>query len=170
MQAYEAIFQTISMRSFSSIWYWLVVIGLWMWTAQRVLGVPLDLIMHVHRHPEDDHAARDLNDLLRVNARRMGKMPGVLNVGVAAFLLSAIVALAVAGLETAQAVACIAVPMAAVVLLRIRLARRVLDMGTIAATKALIWHRMFVQMIAMVSIFSTSVWGMFRNLGLAVLN
>ncbi|MDH2326180.1 component of SufBCD complex [Cereibacter sp. SYSU M97828] len=158
------------MRSFSSIWYWLVVVGLWMWTAQRVLGVPLDLIMHVHRHPEDERAERDMRDLLRVNAERAAAVPGVLNVAVAAFLLSAIVALSFAGLEMAQAVACIAVPMAVVVLLRMRLARRISGMGTIAATKALIWHRMFVQMIAMVSIFSTAVWGMFRNLGLAVLN
>lgn len=175
MQWYDVIFQTINMRSFSSIWYWIALVAVWMSIGHWVLGVPLDMVMRVRRNPDDAAAAEDLLQMTRINAARQVaaiRSGGVLMVGVACFLLSLGAALAIAGLELAQAAMFLAVPLTLVFLARLRLAlrleRAMPDAPSLA--NALIWHRMLVQVIAMVSIFATAIWGMFHNLGLTVLN
>lgn len=171
MQWYDTILQTLSMRSFSSIWYWFALAATWSVTVHRVLGVPFDVIVRARRGEDEG----ELFALTRINVARMmrtARQSGVATVAVLAFALSVLVALSVAGLEMAQAMLCLFAPLLLVGALSLRLAARLESAGTDAETLArkLLWHRLIVQTIAMVSIFVTAIWGMLNNLNVMVLH
>ena len=103
MDWYNVIFELIDMRSFSNLWYWIVLAVLWSSASHWVLGVPYDLIRRARR---SDEAQRDLEDMLRINVHRTlyyVRGSGVLTVAGTAFVVSALVVLAAFGIEFAQA-------------------------------------------------------------------
>jgi hypothetical protein len=73
--------------------------------------------------------------------------------------------------EFAQAVLLIMAPMALVFALTLRAARRALALGQGGEPlyKMLTRHRMLIQGIGMLSIFVTSLWGMYQNMQIGVL-
>ncbi|OYU18405.1 MAG: component of SufBCD complex [Rhodobacteraceae bacterium PARR1] len=171
MQWYDILFELIDFRSFSSLWYWLALSVVWSSASHWVLGVPYDLI---RRARKDADAQRDLEDMLRVNVHRMlfyVRGSGVLSVAGTAFVLSALVVLAVTGIEFAQALLCILLPMLPVFALRIRLALQFErgEHGSADLDSVLSRHRATVQVIGMLAIFFTGMFGMFQNVRIGAL-
>ena len=168
LNLYQTIFEVIDMRSFSNLWFWIAVAVIWSSASHWVLGVPYDMVLRARRHR--DQAQVDLEDIVRINVNRMLyiiQVSGLWIMGFCCFFLTVLFTLAVFySHEFAQAVLLLAFPLSLVGLLSIRTARQI---RSEAATgdllfKRLTRHRLYTQLIGMVSIFVTSMWGMYQNL------
>lgn len=168
MQWYQTIFQLIDMRSFSNLWFWIVLAVMWSRTSHFVLGVPFDMVQRAQKY--GDEAETDLHALVQINIGRILHIATVSGSWIAAgatFTLTALALLGfVYGIEFAQAVFCLAFPMTLVGLLRLRAAYRIaeLDESGKALRRRLTRHRTMVQGIGMLSILVTSLWGMWQNM------
>lgn len=170
---YSTVFELIDMRSFSNLWFWIVLAVVWSSASHWVLGVPFDIVGRARRR--GGKAAEDLTDLLRINTARLlyiAEEAGLWIIGGGTFFLTGFAVLGwVYGVEIAQALFLLAFPMSLVSLLSVRTARalREKDEDLDAVYKRLARHRLIVQAIGMVSIFVTAMWGMYVNLSIGVL-
>lgn len=170
MEWYELIFVLIDMRSFSNLWYWIALAVLWSTTSHWVMGVPFDMITRARR--QGGQAAEDLVVLARINAARLlyiSRNAGVWIIAFTSFLLTTLAVLAfVQWIEFAQAVILLFAPMVLVGLLTLRLAHRLEQEAPDAdmLNRRLMRHRMVVQLIGMVAIFVTAMFGMYQNINL----
>lgn len=170
---YEIVFQSIDMRSFSNLWYWIVLAVLWSSASHWVLGIPYHMITRAARQGGD--AEVDLQDLARINAGRISNVfdeAGLWITGIATALLVGLVILGwVYWIEFAQAVALMAVPLGIIGLISVETARRILKGEGVgdALYRRLRIHRACTQFIGMISIFVTAVWGMFVNMSIGAL-
>lgn len=156
------------MRSFSSLWYWIALAVLWSSVSHWVMGVPFDLITRARR--QDNEAVEDLAVLARINARRMlyiSRRGGMWVIGFVFFLLTVLGMLAgLYRVEFAQAILLMFGPMVLIGYLTLRVALRVeadSPAGT-ALVRVLIRHRFVTQLIGMISIFVTALFGMYQNI------
>lgn len=155
------------MRSFSNLWFWIALAVLWSTTSHWVLGVPFDMVARARRN---EQTAQDLHDLVGINIRRMlyvARVSGLWLIGFAAFVLTALVVLGFFyRVEIAQAVFLLLAPLTLVWGLSLSVAQRIAatPMEGEALYRCLSRHRMVVQAIGMVSIFVTSLWGMWQNM------
>ncbi len=173
MQWYQTIFELIDMRSFSNLWYWLGLSVFWSTVGHWVLGVPHDLIRRAARG-DNPQAMHDVETLVAVYVRRLlyiARTAGVWMVAVVSFLLSILFLLATRfNVEFAQAVLCLLFPACIVFLLTLRTAR-LIETGEgegAALLRRLRRHRTSVQLVGMVSIFFTGMFGMYQNLLIGV--
>ncbi len=156
------------MRSFSNLWYWIALAVLWSSASHWVLGVPFDLINQARR--KGGMAAEDMTALARINARRMlyiSRNGGLWVIGLTCFILSALALLAIAyDVEFAQAVLLMFAPMVLVIYLSLRTSLQVETEALEGAdlVTALMRQRFKVQLIGMVSIFVTAMFGMYQNI------
>lgn len=168
MDFYRTILDLIDLRSFSNLWYWVVLAAIWAQAIHHALGVPADMVRRAAR--QGGRAMDDLEDLVRIRVPRilgLARAGGALLVAAAAALLSALALLGFRyGLELAQATFLIALPRTLVGGLSIRTARDI-EARAVAGRDLCrrLWrHRVSVQAIAMASIFVTAIWGTYRNL------
>lgn len=170
----DTIFSLIDMRSFSNLWYWIALAVTWSSASHWVLGVPFDMVLRARR--KGGQAAQDLVTLTRVNVGRLlmiGRDAGIVLAVVVSFFLTVLVVLGfVYGIEFAQAIALILVPLALVGLLSLRAAARLepaLAAGAApeAVASALTHHRIAVQAVGVVAITATAMWGMLMNFRLS---
>ena len=173
MDWYSTIFELIDMRSFSNLWFWIAVAVLWSSASHWVIGVPYDMIQRARR--VGGQAEADLLDMVRIHVNRtlyIFDVSGVWLLALVSFLLSALAMLGFYyGIEFAQAVFLMAFPMSLVALLNLSFARRIqsLEPRIETVAKLLLRCRFYVQLIGMVSILVTSMWGMYQNLSIGVL-
>ncbi|WBU59089.1 hypothetical protein [Paracoccus albus] len=124
------ILSLLDARSFSSPWFWLVLVSVWTLAGRGVLGVPNDVLagasQALRKSDDPDPAeAQLLLDWLSLQLPRwkLGRAMGMAMSAIVAFSLSV---LAVLGfryqLEMAQALALIGIPVALLLILRLRLA------------------------------------------------
>lgn len=172
MDWYGTVFEVIDMRSFSNLWFWIMLAVLWSSTSHWVLGVPYDMVARARR--SGGQAAQDLEDLVRINTNRLlfiVEESGLWIVGIgSAFLSGTIVLGFVFWIELAQAVFLLACPLSLVGMLSISSSRRI-HAGESAGEplwRRLRIHRMVTQLIGVVSIFVTALWGMYMNLTVLV--
>lgn len=171
MDLTDTLFELIDMRSFSNLWFWIALAVMWSSASHWVLGVPYDLVMRARRNGGD--AVNDLEDLVRINVNRLlhiGRMSGLWLAGITCFILTGLVLLGfVYRIEFAQAVFLLAAPMTLVGLLSLNTARLIHDEAASGEMlyKRLFRHRILVQIIGMVSIFITAMWGMYTNLAMS---
>lgn len=169
LEWYSLVLLLIDMRSFSSLWYWISLAVLWSSVSHWVLGVPFDLITRARR--QNPEALADLAILVPINARRMlyiSRNGGMWMIGIVFFLLTVLGMLSILyRIELAQAVLLMFAPMVLVAYLTLRLALRVETDVTEggALVRVLMRHRFMVQLIGMISIFVTALFGMLQNLG-----
>lgn len=162
------VFEVIDMRSFSNLWYWIALAVMWSSASHWVLGVPFDMVSRARRH--GGPAMRDLQAMTQINANRLlyiAGVSGLILMAVGSFVLTMLVVLGFGyGVEFAQAVFLLLLPMSLVFALSIRAARRLSaqELEDEALCKALVRHRIVIQVIGMISIFVTALWGMFQNL------
>ncbi len=174
MDWYESVFELIDMRSFSNLWFWIALAVLWSSVSHWVLGVPWDMVLRA-RKEQDGEAVDDLMDLVRINVNRIlyiTQASGLLTVGFISFALTAMFTL---GFfyhnEFAQALFLLGFPTAMVALLSVSTAQKIrkLEPEGEVLFKRLSLHRVFTQIIGMVSIFVTAIWGMLQNMTASVL-
>jgi len=170
---YQVLFELIDMRSFSNLWYWIMLAVMWSSASHWVLGVPFDVISRARRHGGE--MQHDLETLVRINTGRMLYIARTAGVWLVAFLFFLITVLMVLGVwyrvEFAQAVLFLLVPMSILSLLSLRTAG-LIEAGENegdALHRRLIRHRISTQALGMVSIFITSMFGMYANLYIGVL-
>ena len=166
----DAIFQVIDLRTFSNVWYWLAVAVSWSMASHWILGVPFDLIYRARR--QGGEAMAELEMLVAINVRRLtsiSDIAGLWITGFAGFLLSTLAMVGFwYGMELAQGMFCIGLPLSVVGMLNLRASRRFsqkLPRGD-ALSAALFRLRFWIQVIAMISIFVTAMYGMYHNLSL----
>ena len=153
------------MRSFSSVWFWIVLALYWSAASQLVLGAPYDLIARARRG-NDPQNTEDLQILVGIHVRRklvLMRRAGHWIVAFSTAILTAIGILAfVYRIEFAQAVVLILLPMSIVRLMALRLAFRIEreNMAGQRLCRALLMHRFWIQALGVVSIFVTAIWGM----------
>ncbi len=174
MELYQTIVELIDMRSFSNLWFWIMLCVQWWMVSHRILGVPFDMVLRARR--KGGQAQEDLETLARVNVNRLlyiTHMSGLWIVGFVAFVLAV---LAVAGfvyrIEFAQAVFCLVFPLTGVWAMSLWAAHRIADgdhHGE-ALQARLIKLRLAVQGVGMMSILITSIYGMYQNMTISVLH
>lgn len=154
----QTIFDLIDTRAFSSLWYWVVVAGVWSVVSRRVLGVPVELVIRARHQPE---AAALLRGLLPPPAR-----PGAVRVVIVSCLLTVLVMLGfVHGVELAQAVSLIVLPLAGVWLLDLRAAHRAAGVTEAEPlVRLLLGHHFLVQFIGFAAIGIAALYGMLQVL------
>ena len=160
--------ELIDLRSFSNLWYWIALAVIWLSASHWVLGVPSDMIARARR--EGGQALEDMETLVRINTSRMlffSRNQGAWLVGVVCFLVTVLGLLGfLYHSEFAQAVLLLFIPLCLVGYLSLRASFKI-EMGEgqgDALFRRLFWHRFSVQMLGMVSIFVTSLYGMYVNL------
>nr|WP_303626481.1 component of SufBCD complex [Roseovarius sp. M141] len=163
------------MRSFSNLWFWIALAVMWSSTSHYILGVPWDMVLRAHKETQNDGAMQDMNVLVRINIRRIlyiVQESGLVLTGIVCFALTTAALLGwVYGREFAQAIFLLAMPMSVVWLLSLRTARHIDAAGLTGAPliKRLFRHRLHVQIIGMLSIFVTAMWGMYQNMSFSAL-
>ena len=165
---YKTILELIDLRSFSNLWYWIALAVLWSTASHWVLGVPFDMVARARRN--GGQVAQDLHELVGINTRRLlfiARVSGLWLVGIAAFVFTALIVLGfIYWIEFAQAVFLLLAPMTIVSVLSLSTAQHITEaqIEGEALYRRLTRHRMTVQGIGMVSIFITSLWGMWQNM------
>ena len=69
MDWYDTIFELIDMRSFSNLWFWIVLAVMWSTASHWSMGVPYDLVVRARR--VRGQVESDLLDLVRINTNRL---------------------------------------------------------------------------------------------------
>ncbi|WP_093115934.1 component of SufBCD complex [Salinihabitans flavidus] len=168
MHWYQTVFELIDMRSFTNLWYWVALAVMWSSASHWVLGVPYDMILRARR--QGGAAQRDLEDMVRINTNRLlhfGRSSGVMMVSFGCFMFTIIVVLGFwYRLEFAQAVFLLLFPLSLVGIMGINTARLIQSGQERGETlhKRLAKHRLWTQVIGMLAILVTSIWGMYQNL------
>lgn len=166
--------ELIDTRSFSSLWYWITLAVFWSMLSHFVVGVPYDMIQRAQR-TDDPQARIDLERLSQITARRLsqvGATAGVVVAAVAGFLLSAVFLLGfIYGIELCQAIFLLAFPFCIVTVLSVRTAREILEKEPTGTdlTNGLKRHRLFTQLIGVISIFITAFVGIWQTMSVGVL-
>ncbi len=165
---FDAVFEVIDMRSFSNLWYWIGLAVVWSTVSHWVLGVPYDMVQRARRRGGE--AERDLQDLVRINVNRLlyiVQLSGVWLLALGSAVLSTLAVLGFwYGVEFAQAVFLLLFPLSLVGLMSIATARRIRAEGDTGEQlyRRLFRHRLLTQVVGMVSVFVTAMWGMYQNL------
>ncbi|MGY3436974.1 MULTISPECIES: component of SufBCD complex [unclassified Marinovum] len=161
------------MRSFSNLWFWIALAVMWATASHWVLGVPFDMVAHARKH--GGQAQHDLEEVVRIYTARLlyiGGVAGLWLLGFGCFLLSGLAMLAFYyWVEFAQAVFLLVFPMSLVGLLSLSTSRLIVEQQLTgeALRKRLLRHRFYVQVIGVLSIFVTAMWGMYQNFSVQVL-
>jgi len=157
------------MRSFSNLWYWIGLAVLWSTVSHWVMGVPHDMLIRARREGSGQ-AMDDLHDLVRVNSNRISYIATVSGswlflIGSAGLTFLALTAF-VYDVEISQAVFFLMAPMMILWFMTARMANVIRKNGhrDQELVKRLIRHRMATQMLGVVSIFVTAMFGMYKNL------
>ena len=119
------------MRSFSNLWFWIVLAVLWSSTSYWVLGVPFEMIQQARR--EGGKVQQDVEDLVRINTSRLLMMverSGVIGVALLSFWGTGLALLAFYyDVEFAQALFLLLAPLTVVVWQSVRASRRIAAEG-----------------------------------------
>lgn len=173
MDWYQTLFELIDMRSFSNLWFWIVLAVTWSTASHWVLGVPYDMVLRARR--QGNQAEADLEDMVRINVNRLlfiAQVSGLWILGFTCFGLTMLVLLGfLYDMEFAQAVFLLAFPLSLIGVLSLSTARLIQGEGATGDRlhKRLTRHRLYTQIIGMLSIFVTAIWGMYQNVALGPL-
>ena len=89
MDWYQILFELIDMRSFSNLWFWIVLAVVWSTASHWVIGVPYDMVLRARR--QGGQAQVDLEDMVRIMVNRMmyiGQLSGLWLLGFGCFGLT----------------------------------------------------------------------------------
>lgn len=171
MDFYVTAFELIDPRSFSNLWFWIMLAVFWSTASHYVLGVPFDMVSRAAKH--GGQAEQDLEDLVRINANRLTYIAdeaGMWLTVFASFMVTGLVMTGfVYGVEFCQALSLVLVPMLIIFALSVRNARRARTLSGEALRKLLKSQRLIIQLLGMVSILISSMWGMYVNITAGVL-
>ena len=145
---------------------------IWSSASHWVLGVPYDMVYRARR--EGGQALDDVETMVRINVARMlhtSRNHGPVLIGVVCFLITVLGLLGfLYAIEFAQAVLFLFVPLVVLGYLSLRTSVKV-EAGEgqgDALFRRLGRHRLSVQVLGMVSIFVTSLYGMWVNIQISL--
>jgi len=170
---YQTIFELIDMRSFSNLWFWIALAVLWSSVSHWVIGVPFDMVQRARRH--QGQALADLEAMVQINVNRLIYIADTGGLFIAAVGSAMLAGLAVLGwwyrIEFAQAVFLLTFPMVFVLWLTLGAARKIANGSAQgeALFRILGRHRFWVQVIGVIAIFITALWGMYQNMAIGPL-
>ncbi|MEJ6388612.1 component of SufBCD complex [Gymnodinialimonas ulvae] len=171
MDFLDLVTEVINLRSFSNMWYWIVLAILWSSLSHWTIGVPYHLVSRAKRG--DARAEADMMVLSRMNAERMlqyAQSSGVPAMAFATFLLTGLAITGwIYGVEFSQAIFLLLCPSMLVLALGIWTSRRLHDSDYANVPGMLRQHRLIVQMMGVVFIFITAFWGMYQNMNVGPL-
>jgi len=133
-----------------------------------VLGVPYDLITRARRRGGSDMV--DLTDLVRINVNRLLHISQSAGMILTAFICFLLTFLGLLGfyykIELAEAIFLLAFPLSAVGAVTLSTARliRATEPEGEQLIATLHRHRLWTQIIGMIAIFVTAMYGMYQNL------
>ena len=168
MDWYLTVFELIDMRSFSNLWYWIALAVLWSTASHWVLGVPFDMVQRAAR--TGGQTEQDLADLVRINLNRIFDVVDRSGLWLTGFTMALLTVLVTLGffydVEFAQAVFFLFAPMTIIGVFTIHTGRRIRreDLVGEPLRKVMGRHRLKTQIIGVISIFVTALWGMSQNL------
>lgn len=168
MDWYDTVLELIDLRSFSNLWYWIALAVMWSTASHWILGVPFDLVQRAGR--QGGQAEADLEALVRINLNRIFyvvRNSGHWLVGLTAAIHTMLVILGFFyDVEFAQALFFLAFPMTIIGALNVWTGRRIERAGGHGdlLRKQLAQHRLITQIIGVVSIAVTALFGMAQNL------
>lgn len=157
------------MRSFSNLWFWIVLAVMWSSISHWVLGVPWDVVHRAHKGM-DERDLSDLEAMVRINTRRISTMAresGLVLAGCGSFVMTMLALLGfVYDFEFAQALFLLGFPISVVGIASVVTARLILrdELTGEALFRQLHRHRMITQAVGMASIFVTAMWSMLRTM------
>jgi hypothetical protein len=163
-----AIARVIELKTFSSVWYWLAVVVTWSVASNWLIGVPFDMLFRARKHGTEELA--DLEAMVDINVRRIVAFDNSLGpwlTGLAAFLLAG---LGMMGfyyhLELAQGLFILAGPLTLIALINMRLAQQLHQqpLSNKDLVRRLFVVRLWTQIIAMVTLFFTAMYGMYFSI------
>ncbi len=171
MDFFDLVTQVINLRSFSNMWYWIVLAILWSSLSHWTIGVPFHLVSRAKRG--DAQAEADMMVLTRMNAERMLRYAESSSVPATAFATFLLTGLAITGwiygVEFCQAIFLLLCPSMLVLALGVWTSQRLHEDGYSDVPKFLRQHRIMVQMLGVVFIFITAFWGMYQNVNVGPL-
>lgn len=169
----ENLMRVIDLRSFGSIWFWIVVALFWSAVTQTILGASYDLIVRARR--SGGQSLSDLHALVEIQSRRMTVLMDRVGHWIVAFVgggLALTFMLAFAyRIELAQAIFVLLLPLSIIRILTLRLAYRIQrqNLRGDLLIRALLRHRFWLQLLGVVTIFTAATWGMLRVMNASVL-
>jgi len=146
---------------------------LWSTASHYVIGVPYDMIVRARRN--GGQATIDLDDIVRVHVNRLlyiGEVSGLWLLGFGCFFLTGLALLGfVYDVEFAQALFLLALPMSILGALSLWTCEIIAGQALTgeAMQAQLMRHRLYTQLLGVVSIFVTALWGMYQNLSFGAL-
>ncbi|UWQ93983.1 component of SufBCD complex [Rhodobacteraceae bacterium M385] len=168
---FDLLTEVIDLRSFSNLWYWIVLAILWSSMSHWTVGVPYYLVTRSKRG--DAQAAEDLLVLTRMNAERnvtYAQTSGTVAMGFSTFILSGLAVTGWAyGVEFSQAIFLLLCPSMIVIGLGVWTSYRLKADDYRHVPQILRQHRTMVQMLGVVFIFVTAFWGMYQNVNVGPL-
>lgn len=169
----DSLFSTIDVRSFSNLWFWLVLAVAWSNVTHFVMGVPFDMVQKARR--QGGEAMTDLNALAAIQARRRLGIVRSSGAWLVGFWMAILTSLALLGFyhgfELSQALFLLLGPMTLAAALSLQLAQKV-ETGTLvdeSLVRAIFWYRVVIQSIGLLAILVTTMWGMWQNLSVRAL-
>lgn len=165
MDFLDLVTQVIDLRSFSNLWYWIVLAIMWSTLSHWVMGIPFHLIQRARRG--DAESLHDLHTMAEITSRRIvqyAELSGTAMMASSAFVVTS---LAVLGwgyrVEFCQAVVLLLLPLILVSALSVRTAflLRRTDFENLPIRLRNL--RLMVQGLGIVFIFLTAFWGMYMN-------
>lgn len=176
---FDSLMGFLDSRSFGTVWYWLVVIGIWSATGRSVIGVPAEIVTRARAAgPGEDSTSPLVLHLLDwlslvLPRWRLGRREAAAFLGVTGFALTSLGIMGlVYGLEMALAAFLLLLPLAVLFWMRLLLARRLMPLLDAAergtrpvpevATEALrrmATHRRLVTILSMVAVAVTAMGG-----------
>lgn len=169
----QNILNLIDLRSFSSVWFWIVVALFWSAVTQTLLGTSYDLIIRARR--SGGQALDDLQTLVDIHIRRATTLMSRVGHWIVAFTMGGLTLLAMLAfrynVELAQALFLLLLPLTIIRAMNLRMAYRLQreNLRGDRLIRALLRHRLSIQALGVVTIFVTAVWGMLRVMNASVL-
>lgn len=162
----------IALNTFTSVWYWLAVIITWAVASNWLIGVPFDVLFRARKCAPQPLA--DLEGLVDINVRRIvttNTTFGVVFTALIGFALTVLGVLSfVYQLELAQGVFILAAPLTLIVMINMRLAHQLHRVPLYGAdlVRRLFVVRIWTQIVAMISMFFTAMYGMYMAISASV--
>lgn len=168
---FDLVTEVIDLRSFSNLWYWIVLAILWSSMSHWTIGVPFHLVTRTRRG--DAQAEADMLVLARMNAERnvlYAETSGTVAMGFSTFILTGLAVMGWGyGVEFCQAIFLLLCPSMMVLGLGVWTSQRLHADGYQNVPQMLRQHRSLVQALGVVFIFITAFWGMYQNVNVGPL-
>lgn len=164
----EALTRVIDLATFTSVWYWLSVAVTWAAACNWLIGVPFDVLYRARKCA--DQEIKDLEALVDINVRRITKINDMAGVWLTLMLAFVLAMFGMSGFyygfELSQGMFILGVPLTIVIAMNMRLAHQLRDAPLTGRVlvRRLFTVRLWTHVIAAISIFFTSMYGMYFSL------